>query len=261
MKLLASYFPFEMSRLENGEWTFSNRHGYPVGINLSDYDEGHWNKRADQFPAISISLKRIDDGASRRLSCPEWRLDDGSPLSSDVSRLYDSISHPGAKDENMDTYLGKLEILIGAGALRTLFPYGMQLQKDGSWVFFNRNYNPVGTSPCVDPGSGRKRAQRSVAGTLPGVTDETLSGLHYTGIYDEKDVYPGMQIHLYDEFSTPTDSSRNLVAYVRKLRTVMTLDGLTLSKLPMRARALKALQKTRWKALGPLVKLPVGRSD
>lgn len=37
-----------------------------------------------------------------------------------------------------------LHVLMENGALRTLFPYGMELQRNGTWVLFNRGYKPVG---------------------------------------------------------------------------------------------------------------------
>ena len=41
MKLPASYFPYEMSADKDGLWSFSNRHGFPVGVNLSEHDAQH----------------------------------------------------------------------------------------------------------------------------------------------------------------------------------------------------------------------------
>ncbi len=80
----------------------------------------------------------------------------------------------------MAAYLERLRVLMEAGALGMLFPYGMQFQKNRSWVFFNRGYKPVGmrsgswveyaaSSPPSPGGSGGGGdAESAPAGRLTG---------------------------------------------------------------------------------------------
>lgn len=145
MLLLASYFPYEMSCGKDGTWSFWNRHEYPVGVNLSEAD-ARWAELWETYPPQRIELVKLDEAVCRDLCCPEWLRSDGRRLDDESIRLYGTTSNPGASEENMASYLDRPRILMEAGALRSLFPYGMELQRDGSWVFFNGDYKPVGVS-------------------------------------------------------------------------------------------------------------------
>ena len=230
MLLLASYFPYQMSRGEDGAWRFWNRNGYPVGVNLSE-DERGWNGLWD--PRWSMELPKLDAAAFRKLCGPEWLAGDGTPRADDSADLYGTTSNPGASDENMAAYLERLRVLMEAGALGVLFPYGMQLQKNRSWVFFNRGYKPVG----MRSGSRVEYADWPVGVKLTDVDRRTLANLSCTGVYDEEWEIPGKSVHFWEDMSLPIRSARNMDTYLAKLGTLATLDGRTNSKAPWRYRA------------------------
>lgn len=121
MLLLASYFPYHMSLGTDGAWTFSNRHGFPVGANLNK-GEIRWNAIWDSYPQGVAQLPGLDSAAFRKLCCPEWLTPDGMPLNEDSVDLYGTTSNPGVSDENMAAYLDRPRILMEAGALGMLFP-------------------------------------------------------------------------------------------------------------------------------------------
>ena len=230
MRLLASYFPFQMSRDEDGAWTFWNRNDFPVGVNLSEGDE-RWTELRGTYPPWSIDLPTLDEDALGKLCCPEWLAVDGSPPDGDSVDLYGTTSNPCASEEKMAAYLERLRILMEAGALRVLFPYGMEQQKDGSWVFFNRNNKPVGVNLGVGPGTwGIYGVQ------IRDLDRRTLADLSYTGVYDEEWDLAGQAVHFYEKASVPTDSAENMDTYLEKLRTLAALDGRTNSKAPWRYR-------------------------
>ena len=229
MLLLASYFPHRMSRDEDGAWRFWNRNDFPVGVNLSE-DERGWTGLWD--PRWSIELPKLDEAALRKLCCPEWLTEDGTPLDDDSVDLYGTTSNPCASEENMAAYLERLRVLMEAGTLGMLFPYGMQFQKNRSWVFFNRGYKPVGMTlgGWVDYGNW------PVGVRLDDVDRRTLADLSWTGVYDEEWEIPGKSVHFWEDMSRPTSSARNMDTYLAKLGTLAALDGRTNSKAPWRYR-------------------------
>ena len=244
MLVLASYFPYEMSADSDGLWSFRNRHGYPVGVNLSEDDDRWaelWEKR---YPSAGIELRGLDDAMVRRLCCPEWLAADGAPLERKWIRLYGTASSPSTSDENMASYLDRLRILMEAGALRSLFPYGMELQWGGAWVLFNRDYKPVGVNLGVGPGEWIRYRDWPVRVRLAGLDHRTLAGLSYTGAYDEARGFPGQHVHFYDDASVPTVSARNMETYLAKLGTVVLLDGASNSKAPWPYRLARYAGKT-----------------
>ena len=134
--------------------------------------------------------------------------------------MYGTTSNPCASEENMAAYLDRLRVLMEAGALRMLFPYGMQLQKNRSWVFFNRNYKPVGVNLGVGPGSWVVYEDWPVGVRLTDVDRRTLADLGCTGVYDEEWEIPGKSVHFWEDMSLPIRSARNMDTYLAKLGTL-----------------------------------------
>lgn len=95
-----------------------------------------------------------------------------------------------------------------------LFPYGMEMQEDGSWVFFNRDYKPAGinTKGWVDYNSYPVKFKLKPFG---GATREKL---RLTSDPDDKRIY------FYDDATQPTSSNANMQAYLNKLETIMRLE-------------------------------------
>ena len=235
MLLLASYFPYHMSLGKDGAWSFWNRHGFPVGVNLSEREQ-RWNALWDSYPRSTIQLPKLDRVALRKLCCPDWVTAHGTPLDEDSVDLYGATSNPGASDENMAAYLERLRVLMEAGALGILFPYGMQLQKDRSWVFFNRGYKPVGMTLRAGQDSWIDYAAWPVGVRLTDLDRRTVADLSCTGVYDEEWEIPGKSVHFWEELSVPTRSTRNMDTYLSKLRTLAVLDGRSNSRAPWRYR-------------------------
>lgn len=250
MHLLASYFPYEISAGQDGWWSFWNRHQYPVGVNLSE-DDDRWHQLWGSYPPWRVDLRGIDDAAVRELSCPEWLAADGNPIEVESIQLYGTTSHPTASEDDMAAYLERLRKLMEAGAMRTHFPYGMELQRGGGWVFFNRNYKPVGMNLGVGPGTWIRYGDWPVAVQLTDVECGTLAHLSYTGAYDEAMGVPGQAVHFYDDTSEPLMSARNMDAYLKKLHRLMLLDGASNTKAPWRYRLTRYVRKKATEA-GPL---------
>ena len=230
MLLLASYFPHRMYREKSGAWSFWNRNGYPVGVNLSEGDR-RWSDLQGDYPQGTVKLPKFNRVVLRKLRGPEWLTLDWELQAEEGIDLYGPTSNPCASKENMDAYLERLRILMAAGALM-LFPYGMELQKDRSWVFLNRNYKPVG----MNTGLWVVYEDWPVGVRLTDLDRRTLANLSCTGFYDEEWEVPGMTVHLWEDSSLPTHSARNMDAYLMKLRTLAALDGRSNSRAPWRYR-------------------------
>lgn len=224
---------------DSGMWTFHNRNDYPVGVNLVGGD-GYWDRIADRYPSCPV---RLDLGAPLKALCaPEWLTDGEEPLQRDHIWLYGPTSDPGASKRNMEAYLTKLEVLMRAGALRTLFPYGMELQKNGVWVFFDRDYKPIGMNVGLLPWI--RYLAWPVGVRLPDLSEEVLTSLSYSGAVDRRCEVPGnTQVHFYDDSSNPAESRRNMDTYLRKLRTLMLMHGATNSKLPLKLSIYRRIHK------------------
>ena len=138
-----------------------------------------------------------------------------------------------------------------AGATRTRFPYAMELQRGGGWVFFNRNHKPVGVNRGVGPEAWIRDSDRPVAVRLTDVERGTLARLSWTGAYDEARGVPGQAVHFYDETSEPLMAARNMDACLTKLRTLMLLDGASNTKSPWQFRLARYVRKAVTEA-GPL---------
>ena len=94
----------------------------------------------------------------------------------------------------MDAYLERLRVLMEVGVLM-LFLYGLQLQQDRSWVFFNRTYRPVGVSPGVGPDSWIIYEDWPVGVRLNDLDRRTLADLSCTGAYEEEWETSGQSVH------------------------------------------------------------------
>ena len=198
--------------------------------------ETRWNEIWDSYPQGIAQLPSLDSASFRKLCCPEWLTPDGIPLNEDSVDLYGTTSNPGASDENMAAYMDRLRILMEAGALGMLFPYGMQLQKDRSWVLFNRSYKPVGMGPGTGQDAWIVYEDWPVGVRLSDLDRRTMADLSCTGVYDEEWEIPGQSVHFWEELSVPTRSARNMDAYLSKLRTLAVLDGRSNSRAPWRYR-------------------------
>lgn len=94
---------------------------------------------------------------------------------------------------------------------RTMFPYGMERNADGTWTLFNRNYKPVGvvTPEWAEWDDPRHKVK------LSGVSEATLRKLSVHSPMD------GNRIYFYEDESDPDRSKANMDAYLEKLRLLM----------------------------------------
>ena len=225
MLLLATHFPREMSTDKDGLWSFGNGHGYPVGIGLAAND-GRWDALRERYPPRPVDLRGLDDAGARRLCCPEWRAEDGAPPDSESILLYGPESDPAASEDAMAAYLDRLRALMEAGALATLFPYGMALRRGGAWVFFNREQGPVGVAADASPERRNRNPEWPVRIGLPGLDRPTLARLGRRSRRDDgREPTAGEAVHLYEGGTVPTANARHMDAYLAKLRTLMPLEA------------------------------------
>lgn len=93
-------------------------------------------------------------------------------------------------------------------------PYCLKRQADGSYVFLNREYKPIGfkTAEYVPDYSAYPVCVR-----LPGLRAATAAKLSYNGSSDLETIY------LYDDGCVPTDSPRYMKAYADKLERLAKL--------------------------------------
>ena len=99
--------------------------------------------------------------------------------------------------------------------VRSVFlPYCLEQQADGSWIFLNREYKPVGfcTDRWVDYDLYPVRAR------LKGLRAKMRSGLDHSGRIDGKFVY------LYNDGCVPTTSASNMRAYLNRLAILAKLE-------------------------------------
>lgn len=97
---------------------------------------------------------------------------------------------------------------------QALFPYGMEQHKDGSWVFFNRDYKPVGmnTVDWVDYNNHPVRFR--IKGLGP--AKRAKLDIHGSGT--------GTRIYFYDDATQPTLSAANMAAYLKRLEIIIRLE-------------------------------------
>jgi hypothetical protein len=97
---------------------------------------------------------------------------------------------------------------------QALFPYGMDKQEDGSWVFFNREYKPVGMNTSEFVVYQDYPVSFHLKGFGP--TKQAKLDIHGDG--------KGSRVYFYNDGSVPTDSPQNMTSYLRKLEVVMRLS-------------------------------------
>ncbi len=96
---------------------------------------------------------------------------------------------------------------------QALFPYGMEMQEDGSWVFFNRHYKPVG----MNTGAWINYSEHPVRFRIKELGAATRAKLSQGG----EDL--GDRIHFYEDATQPTLSAAKMEAYLKKLEILMRL--------------------------------------
>ena len=93
------------------------------------------------------------------------------------------------------------------------FPYTIEKQKDGSWIFFNREYMPIGFNTSVD----NRGSNLPIAHKIKGLGDKTLQKLSYKGTVSDV-------IYLYKDGCIPTSSPQAMKSYLKKLEILLKLD-------------------------------------
>ena len=107
--------------------------------------------------------------------------------------------------------------------LQKIFPYGMQEQEDGTWVFFNRSYKPAGLNLDYSPWVEYKdypvnfRLKELDRATVAKLSVDGSDTPHPRGMEGEN------MIHFYDDESNPMSSEDNMAAYLKKLEILMRL--------------------------------------
>jgi hypothetical protein len=96
------------------------------------------------------------------------------------------------------------------------FPYCLQRQKDGSWVFLNRNYKPIGfnTDDYIT------YENQPVSMRLEGLGPAMVKKLSVSGCVDYERIY------LYKDGSSPATSKAAMTDYLEKLGLLMSLKTL-----------------------------------
>ncbi|MBC8316511.1 MAG: hypothetical protein H8E41_01300 [Desulfobulbaceae bacterium] len=115
---------------------------------------------------------------------------------------------------------------------RVYFPYCLDKQKDGSWVFLNRLYKPVGFN--TQPQEWIEYRDYPVSIFLEDISDDLIREI--AGC--DKDVWTDddhqvTRIYLYGDMSDPTRSEEDMKRYMGRLESVMKLK---LGKEPLHSR-------------------------
>lgn len=94
------------------------------------------------------------------------------------------------------------------------FPYCLQQRKDGAWLILNRNYKPIGltSSDWVDYDAHPAEA------CIANITSAQAKKISYCGSPECADT-----IYLYNDGCVPTDSKKNMDAYLARVAVVMKL--------------------------------------
>lgn len=95
----------------------------------------------------------------------------------------------------------------------THFIYCLQKQPNGSYVFLNRNYKPIGfiDSGFVDYG------QYPIGVHLAGLTPAKAAEISYAADTSTANIF------LYNDGCTPTSSADNMQAYLQRLAVLAAL--------------------------------------
>jgi hypothetical protein len=94
------------------------------------------------------------------------------------------------------------------------FPYCIERQADGSWVFLNRNYKPVG----FNTGDWVTYADFPVSMKIRELGPATLRELSCG------EGEPGNRVYLYTNGSEPTRNAEAMAAYLKKLELLLKLE-------------------------------------
>jgi len=95
-----------------------------------------------------------------------------------------------------------------------LFPYCMEQNDDGSWVFLNRKYKPIG----MNTGEWIKYDDYPVRFFLKGLGPATRAKLDIHGKGTDRRIY------FYNDATVPTKSAKNMKAYLARLEIIMNLQ-------------------------------------
>ena len=98
---------------------------------------------------------------------------------------------------------------------QALFPYGMEMAEDGAWVFFNREYKPVG----MNTRERIKYDEHPVRFWIKGLGPSTREKLCIDGSGTQDRIY------LYNDATQPTRSAANMSAYLKRLEILMRLTS------------------------------------
>jgi len=105
---------------------------------------------------------------------------------------------------------------ISTGSVGSVFfPYCMQKLDDGSWVFLNRYYKPVGFH--TPEYQAYEELQSKVSMKLKGIGQATLAKLSYDG-------KPSNKVYLYNDGCSPTSSPEAMESYLKKLKILLSLQ-------------------------------------
>jgi len=96
---------------------------------------------------------------------------------------------------------------------QAIFPYGMEMDEDGSWAFFNRSYKPVG----MNTDEWINFNEYPVKFKLKGLGPSTRAKLDIHGKGTD------VRIYFYDDATQPTLSAANMKAYLKRLEIIMRL--------------------------------------
>lgn len=96
---------------------------------------------------------------------------------------------------------------------QAIFPYGMEMQDDGLWAFFNRSYKPVGMNTSEWVGFN----EYPVKFRLKGLGPSTRAKLDVDGDGTNRRIY------FYNDATQPTLSPTHMKAYLMRLEILMRL--------------------------------------
>ena len=105
--------------------------------------------------------------------------------------------------------------MSGMDLRQMIFPYGMEKDHAGNWVFFNRGYKPVGdgSSDFVSWDDPKHRVK------IKGLGPAKLKQLDHDGIGE------GNRIYFYDDATNPAQGGKHLESYLSKLEILMKLTA------------------------------------
>jgi hypothetical protein len=205
------HLPYVIKRVEDGRYVVLNREYKPLGFRTPD--------RVDfrDYP-IAATFEGLTAKVGAKLSHDR---SDGL----DEITLYSDACIPTESAANMIAYVKRIALLANVnrtagGPLPLGNPGGVQLPyvikrlEDGRYVVLNREYKPLGfqTTALVN------YADYPIASAFKGLHAKVAAQLSHNGSEDLD------EIALYDDDCIPTDSGENMVAYVRRIALLATLE-------------------------------------